>query len=191
MMDRSGPSLKRTAAVNTSTFAALGAAILAVDNMLGFAGHHLLGIGAAPVIVVLVVLVAVSCIAFALRARDLARGIAAASVVGFVVTQSPAVTTSSWFPLSIAFQAVVPLGFAGCAVLTSRSSARTSTRAASIIAAGLALTWAVVAFVPLWLALFLALQIATLVAVTVIVAAPWIRRAVDLVRHLGDTATIR
>ena len=139
----------------------------------------------------LVVIVAAGCIAFTLRARDLARGVAAVSVVGFVLTQSPALTTTLWFPLAITFQAVVPLGFAGCAIITLRSAARAATRAASIIAAGLAFAWALAAFVPLWLELFLSLQCATLIAVTVLVAAPWIRRTADFVRHLGDTATIR
>lgn len=185
------PSAMRTAVLSTATSASLGATVLAVDNALGFAGHHLLGIGAAPVIAGLVVLCAAGCVVFMLLARDLARGLVAGAIVGFVVTQSPAVTNSLWFPLSIALQAVVPLGFAGCALLTLRRSGRASTRALSIIVAGLACTWAVISFVPLWLELFLSLQIATLVGVTVLVAAPWIRWAVDLVRHLGDTAAIR
>lgn len=179
-----------TAVVSAATIASLGATVLAGDNMLGFTGSHFLGFGAAPFLAVFTVLVAASCVVLAWRAHDVARGIAAASVIAFTLTQSPALPTTLWFPLSMTLQVLVPLGFAACAILTWRGSAHTLPRAVSVMTAALAVAWAGGGFVPVPLEVFLALQAATLLAVTALIAMPWLRHAARLLRHLRDSATI-
>ncbi|GAA3341248.1 hypothetical protein GCM10017714_24430 [Curtobacterium pusillum] len=190
MTNTSTPAIARTAAVSTATIAALGSTILAVDNTLGFAGFHLLGSGVAPFIVAVVMLAAVVCAGLAVRTDDLARGIAAAAVVGFALAQSPALALTLWFPLSTALQALVPLGFAACAIITWRSS-EGQLRILPAIAAILAVAWAIGAFVPLWLEVFLSLQATTMLTVTVLVASPFLSGIARYVRTLWDSAAIR
>lgn len=190
MTNASTPAVAHTAALSTATIAVLGSTVLAVDNALGFVDFHLLGFGVAPFIAAAVVLSGAVCAGLAVRTHDLARGIAAAAVVGFALTQSPALAPTLWFPVSIVLQALVPLGFAISATITWRSSTG-GLRTLPAIAAVLAVGWAIGAFVPLRLEVFLALQAMTLLAVTVLVTSPWVRRIADHVRTLWDSAAIR
>jgi hypothetical protein len=187
----SRPASERTAVATTGTIASLSSTVLSVDNLLGFGGSHLFGFGATAFFVALALLGGSACMVFAVRGRDLAPGVAAASVAGFVVTQSPALGTDLWLPLSTALHALVPLAFAASALVTWSRSPMKVLRVGSSLTAILAVSWAVGGFVPLWLELFLALQAATLLATTALMAGPLLPRVAGFVRNIWDNAAIR
>jgi hypothetical protein len=181
----------RTAVVSSATIASLSGTVLAADNALGFAGVHLFSAGVALFVVALAVLAATASVVLSVRARDLARGVGAASVLAFVLTLSPAIATALWLPLSLALQALVPLGFVTCAITTWQTSIAKPLRTWSAVVAVLAVAWGIGAYVPLCLEVFLALQVATLLAASVILGYPWIRRLAACLRHLWDSAEVR
>jgi len=181
----------RRAVVSSATIASLGATVLAADNALGFIGAHLFGTGVALFIVVLAALAATASMVLSVRAGDLARGVGAASVLAFVLTLSPALTSALWLPVSMALQALVPLGFVTCAITTWQISTARALRIWSAVLAVLAVAWGIGAYVPLRLEVFLALQAATLLMTTVIIGRPWIRQLAASLRRLWDSAEVR
>ncbi|WP_263054759.1 hypothetical protein [Curtobacterium sp. RIT-PI-V] len=191
MTSTSRPASERTAVATTGTIASLSSTVLSVDNLLGFGGSHLFGFGATAFFVALALLGGSACMVFAVRGHDLAPGVAAASVAGFVVTQSPALGTDLWLPLSTALHVLVPLAFAASALVTWSRSPMKVLRVGSSLTAILAVSWAVGGFVPLWLELFLALQAATLLATTALMAGPLLPRVAGFVRNIWDNAAIR
>lgn len=191
MTTMSSHDSRRAGIVSVATIASFCSTVLAVDNLLGFVGSGLLGLGVAPVVAMVAVLAAVASVVLSAWTRDLARGVGAASVLGFLLASSPALEISLWSPLSTVVQALVPLGFAAFAGVSWRRTTRTAPRAASAVTAFCAAAWAIGAFVPLWLEVFLAVQAATLLAASVILGYPWIQRLAACLRHLWDSAEVR
>ena len=177
--------------VAATAAAALCSAVLAADNTLGFIGSHILGPGAAPVVAVLGVTLAVAGVIFAACSCDAPLGIIALSVAAFLLFRSPALGVSTWPLLATALQALVPIGFAIAAVIIIRRRLATLDVVLAAITAGLALLWALTSFVPLWLPGFLLLQVGTLAAATVLAGAPLIAGFTDVIRGLWSSAEVR
>jgi len=170
----------------------VGAALLSVDNLLGFTGAHLLSPPLAPVVaIVTAVAASVAAVGGAL-ARDLARLLVAVAVVGFVATGSPASSIQLWFPVAVVLQALVPLKFAAAGLVFRRRPHRSVTeRALAALLVGFALAWTITAFVPVALVPFLVLQAGTLLVAVTLSLQPvrdWCR---NLARELWSSADVR
>lgn len=169
-----------------------GAALLSMDNLLGFVGTHLLPTALAPIVAVVTVVAASAATARSALARDLARLLVAVAVVGFVATGSPASSIQLWFPVAVVLQALVPLTFAAAGLASRCRPHRSVTeRALAALLVGFALAWTITAFVPVALVPFLFLQAGTLlVAVTLSLQSvlDWCR---SLARELWSSADVR
>lgn len=188
---------------HTTTRASIGASVafpitalcvtlLAIDNLLGFAGYHVLSANLVLVVVVISVAAGVSAAVCAALARDAPRLIMAIAVSSFVATLSPATGGHSWGPFAIALQAFVPLAFAATAVIVLRSPRGTAAeRLIAVLLLILALTWAFVAFIPVALVTFLVAQAGALLLTSTLSLLPVLRRGMAVMRELWSSADIR
>jgi hypothetical protein len=185
------PSARKaaTAALMVTT---TGASLLAVDNLLGFIGTHL--IAAGPVLMVAAISVSAGVVAAAGAA--LARGtvhlVFAAATVVFVAALSPATSSQLWLPIAVVLQALVPLALAAAGLLALRGSRNsTAVRVLAVMLVGFAVAWFVTAFIPVALVAFLLAQAGTLVVGAALSLQPVLRRARSLVRELWASAEVR
>ncbi|MBT1673142.1 hypothetical protein [Curtobacterium flaccumfaciens] len=182
----------RRAAAAALMVATTGASLLAVDNLLGFIGTHL--IAAGPVLMVAAISVSAGVVAAAGAA--LARGAVhlafAAATVVFVAALSPATSSQLWLPIAVVLQALVPLAFAAAGLLALRVSRNSTTvQALAVMLVGFAAAWIVTAFIPVALVAFLLAQAGTLVVGAALSLQPVLRRARSLVRALWSSAEVR
>lgn len=188
---RTRPAGRRAATVALMT-ANTGAALLAIDNLLGFIGAHPLAAGLVPMAAAIsVVAGSVAAVGTAL-ARDAARLLAAMATCSFVATLSPATSTSVWLPVAIALQALVPLAFAAAGLLLlRRPRSSPAVRVLAVMLLGSALAWTVTAFIPVALMAFLVVQATTLLVAAALSLHPVLLRGRRLGRELWSSADVR
>jgi len=186
------PSVRRAAAAALMV-TTTGASLLAVDNLLGFIGTHL--IAAGPVLMVAAISVSAGVVA-AVAGAALARGavhlVFAAATVVFVAALSPATSSQLWLPIAVVLQALVPLTFAAGGLLVLRGPQNfAAVRVLAVMLVGFAAAWFVTAFIPVALVAFLLAQAGTLVVGAALSLQPVLRRARSLVRELWASAEVR
>ena len=188
------PSARRTA---TAASAALmvtttGASLLAVDNVLGFIGTHLIAGGPVLMVAAISVSAGVVAAAGAALARDAVHLVFAAATVVFVSALSPATSSQLLLPIAVILQALVPLAFAAAGLLALRGSQNsTAVRVLAVMLVGFAAAWFVTAFIPVALVTFLLAQAGTLVVGAVLSLQPILRRGRSLARALWSSAEVR
>jgi len=188
---RFGLSVRRATTV-ALMMATIGAALLAIDNLLGFVSAHLIAAGFVTTVAVVSVSAGVGAAAGAALTRDRARALLAVAVVGFVAALSPATESHMWLPMSIAMQALVPLAFAAGGLLALHSQREfAAVRALTVMLLGLAAAWIVTAFVPVALVAFLVVQAGTLLVAAVLSLESVLRRVRGLARELWSSAEVR
>lgn len=188
---RFGPSVRRATTV-ALMMATIGAALLAIDNLLGFVSAHLIAAGFVTMVAVISVSAGVVAAAVAALARDGARVLLAVAVVGFVAALSPATGSQLWLPVSVAVQALVPLAFAAGGLLLVRGQREfAAVRVLTVMLLGFAVAWTVAAFVPVTLEAFLVVQAGTLLVAAVLSMAFVLRRVRGLARKLWSSAEVR
>ncbi|WP_433953169.1 hypothetical protein [Curtobacterium flaccumfaciens] len=182
----------RRAAAAALMVATTGASLLAVDNLLGFVGTHLIAAGPVLMVAAISVSAGVVAAAGAALARDAVHLVIAAATVVFVTTLSPATSSQLWLPIAVILQALVPLAFAAAGLLALRGSRNsTAVRALAVVLVGFAAAWIVTAFIPVALVAFLLAQAGTLVVGAALSLQPVLRRARSLVRALWASAEVR
>jgi hypothetical protein len=187
---RFGLSVRRATTV-ALMMATIGAALLAIDNLLGFVSAHLIAVGFVTMVAVISVSAGVVAAAGAALARDGARILLAVAVVGFVAALSPATGTQLWVPVSVAMQALVPLAFAAGGLLVLRSQRKfAAVRVLTVMLLGFAAAWIIAAFVPVALVVFLIAQAGTLVVTAALSLQPLLRRGRSLARELWSSAAV-
>lgn len=185
------PSVRRgaTAALMVAT---TGASLLAVDNLLGFIGTHLLAAGPVLLVAAISVPAGVVAAAGAALARDAVHLVFAAATAVFVSALSPATSSQLWLPIAVVLQALVPLGFAAAGLLVLRGSGNfTAVRVLAVMLVGFAAAWIVTAFIPVALVAFLLAQAGTLVVGAALSLQPVLRRGRSLARELWSSAEVR
>lgn len=185
------PSARRaaTAAVMVAT---TGASLLAVDNLLGFIGTHLIAAGPVLMVAAISVSAGVVATAGAALARDAAHLVFAAATVVFVAALSPATSSHLWLPIAVVLQALVPLAFAAGGLLVLRGPQNfAAVRVLAGMLVGFAAAWLVTAFIPVALVAFLLAQAGTLVVGVVLSLQPVLRRGRSLARELWSSADVR
>lgn len=188
---RTARSIARGTAVVLAV-AACCAALLAIDNLLGFAGDHVLGASAVPLVVATSVVAGSIAAAGGALTRDAPRALVSLGIVGFVSTLSPATSGQLWFPVAVALQALVPLVFAGAGLLLAQRSASTgAVRAMALLVVVSALSWIVTAFVPVLLVVFRGAQACTLLVAAALGLHPVLRRSSRHARELWSSADVR
>lgn len=186
---RTAPSIARGTAVVLAV-AACCAALLAIDNLLGFAGDHVLGASAVPLVVATSVVAGSIAAAGGALTRDAPRALVSLGIVGFVSTLSPATSGQLWFSVAVALQALVPLVFAGAGLLLAQRSASTGGAMALLLVVS-ALSWIVTAFVPVLLVVFRGAQACTLLVAAALGLHPVLRRSSRHARELWSSADVR
>jgi hypothetical protein len=187
---RSGPSVRRAFTV-ALMIATIGAALLTIDNLLGFVSAHLIAVGFVTMVAVISVSAGVVAAAGAALARDGARVLLAVAVVGFVAALSPATGSQLWLTVSVAMQALVPLAFAAGGLLVLRSQRKfAGVRVLTVMLLGFAAAWIIAAFVPVALVVFLIAQAGTLVVTAALSLQPLLRRGRSLARELWSSAAV-
>lgn len=183
---------RRTVSSTAPALATAGAALLASDNLLGFAGVHVLhpdwSFGVATVTIAAAVLGA----AAAAWCRDTVRSLVSCAVVVQVMMLSPAVQSAGWWPFGTGVVALVPLCLGAAATISlRRSSSRTHRMIAALVAVPAA-AWFISAFVSVVpLECFLGAQVLTLMTSTALVARGALLRAASMIRHVWRTADVR
>ncbi|PYY61311.1 hypothetical protein DEJ17_04060 [Curtobacterium sp. MCSS17_011] len=181
----------RRAAAAALMVATTGASLLAVDNLLGFIGTHLIAAGPALMVAAVSVSAGVIAAAGAALARGAAHLVFAAAAVVFVGALSPATSSQLWLPLAVALQALVPLAFAAAGLLVLRGSRNsTAVRVLAMMLVGFAAAWIVTAFIPVLVA-FLIAQAGTLIVAAALSLQPVLRRGRSLARELWSSAEVR
>jgi hypothetical protein len=172
--------------------ATTGASLLAVDNLLGFIGTHLIAAGPVLMVAAISVSAGVVAAAGAALAHEAAHLVFAAATVVFVGALSPATSSQLWLPIAVILQALVPLAFAAAGLLALRGSRNsTAVRVLAVMLVGFAAAWIVTAFIPVALVAFLLAQAGTLVVGAALSLQPLLRRARSLVRALWASAEVR
>lgn len=185
------PSARR-AATAALMVASTGGSLLAVDNVLGFIGTHLLAAGPVLLVAAICVSAGVVATAGAALARDAAHLVFAAATVVFVAALSPATSSQLWLPIAAVMQAAVPLAFAAAGLLVLRGSRNfTAVQVLAVMLVGFAAAWIVTAFIPVVLVAFLLAQAGTLVVGAVLSLQPVVRRVRTLGRELWASAEVR
>lgn len=185
-------SAARGAATAALTIATTGAALLAIDNLLGFIGPHLITAGSVAMVAAIAVSAGVVATAGAALARDAARAVVAVAVLGFVAALSPATSSHLWFPIAIVLQTLVPLAFTVAGLLLRRCSRNSAVvRVLEVMLLGFAAAWTVASFIPVALVAFLSAQAGTLVVAGTLSLQPVLRRGRSLARELWTSADIR
>ncbi|PZE34779.1 MULTISPECIES: hypothetical protein [unclassified Curtobacterium] len=169
-----------------------GAALLSIDNLLGFVGTHAIDTAFVPMIAAVSVLAGSVAAVGGVLARDITRVFVAVAVVGFVATRSPATGIHLWFPIAVALQALVPLAFAAAgALVLHRHRELVIVRVVAALLVGFALAWTATAFIPVALAAFLIVQAGTLLVVVILSLRPVFRLSWSLARELWSSADVR
>ncbi|MCS6549065.1 hypothetical protein NYS50_14375 [Curtobacterium flaccumfaciens pv. flaccumfaciens] len=182
----------RRAAAAALMVATTGASLLAVDNLLGFVGTHLIAAGPVLMVAAISVSAGVMAAAGAVLARGAVHLVFAAATVVFVAALSPATSSQLWLPIAVILQALVPLAFAAAGLLALRGSRNsTAVRVLAVMLVGFAAAWIVTAFIPVALVAFLLAQAGTLVVGAVLSLQPILRRARSLARALWSSAEVR
>lgn len=185
------PSARR-AATAASMVATTGASLLAVDNLLGFIGTHLITAGPVLMVAAISVSAGVVATAGAALARDAAHLVFAVATVVFVAALSPATSSDLWLPIAVALHALVPLAFAAGGLLVLRGPQNfAAVRVLAGMLVGFAAAWLVTAFIPVALVAFLLAQAGTLVVGVVLSLQPVLRRGRSLARELWSSAEVR
>lgn len=185
------PSVRR-AATAALMVATTGASLLAVDNLLGFIGTHLIAAGPVLMVAAISASAGVVAAAGAALARDAVHLVIAAATVVFVAALSPATSSQLWLPIAVILQALVPLAFAAAGLLALRGSRNsTAVRVLAVMLVGFAAAWIVTAFIPVALVAFLLAQAGTLVVGAVLSLQPILRRGRSLARALWSSAEVR
>lgn len=166
-------------------------ALLAVDNLLGFVGWHLLPPGAPLPLGSVGVLTGLGALAICALTRRVGDALMAASAIGFLSTLSPALGGGSSPLLPVVLQAAVPIGLALAAAVHLRVGGTTAERILGAAIVVLALAWAVAAFLPVWLVALLVVQALTLVIAASRTALPAARRLWNVLLELWSSAAIR
>lgn len=172
--------------------ATTGALLLAVDNLLGFIGTHLIAAGPVLMVAAISVSAGVVAAAGAALARDAVHLVFAAATVVFVAALSPATSSQLCLPIAVVLQALVPLAFAAAGLLVLRGSRNsTAVRILAVMLVGFAAAWIVTAFIPVALVAFLLAQAGTLLIAATFSLQPVLRRVRSLVRELWASAEVR
>ncbi|MGN6407536.1 MAG: hypothetical protein ACTHMH_04260 [Curtobacterium sp.] len=157
-----------------------------------FAGQHVLGATAVPLVVATSVAAGSIAAAGGAFTRDAPRALVALGIVGFVATLSPGTSSQLWFPIAVALQGLVPLVFAAAGILVAQRSASTgAVRAMALLLLVSALSWIVTAFVPVLLVVFLSAQACTLLVAAALGLHPVLRRSWRHARELWSSADVR
>ncbi|MFS2028683.1 MULTISPECIES: hypothetical protein [unclassified Curtobacterium] len=185
------PSIARGTAVVLAVGACC-AALLAIDNLLGFTGHHVFGAIVVPVLAATSVAAGSMAAAGGAFTRDAVRTLVAAGVVGFVATQSPATSSQLWFPIALVLQALVPLAFVAAGLRSVRQPVEPrAVRVLGVLLLVPATAWIVTAFASVALVVFLIAQACTLLVAAAEELHPVLRRAWGLARGLWSSAAVR
>ncbi|WP_336698597.1 hypothetical protein [Curtobacterium sp. USHLN213] len=168
------------------------AALLAIDNLLGFTGHHVIGTIAVPVLAAMSVAAGSMAAAGGAFTRDAERILVAAGVVGVVATLSPATSSQLWFPIALVLQALVPLAFVAAGALSARQPVEPrAVRVLGMLLLVPATAWIVTAFASVALVVFLIAQACTLLVAAATELHPVLRRAWGVARGLWSSADAR
>ena len=185
------PSARR-AATAALMVATTGASLLAVDNLLGFVGTHLIAAGPVLMVAAISVSAGVMAAAGAVLARGAVHLVFAAATVVFVAALSPATSSQLWLSIAVVLQALVPLTFAAGGLLVLRGPQNfAAVRVLAVMLVGFAAAWIVTAFIPVALVAFLLAQAGTLVVGAVLSLQPVLRRGRSLARALWSSAEVR
>ncbi|MBT1674666.1 hypothetical protein [Curtobacterium aurantiacum] len=169
-----------------------GAALLAIDNLLGFVGTHPLAAGFVPLAAAISVSAGAVAAVGAAFARDAARLLAAMAACTFVATLSPATSTGLVLPVAIALQALVPLAFAAAGLLHLRHPRSSPVvRVLAVMLLSSAVAWTVTTFVPIALVAFLIAQATTLLVAAALSLHPVFRSSRSLAHELWSSAEVR
>lgn len=187
---RTRPSTRRVA-IAALMIATIGAAVLAIDNLLGLIDTHLIAVGFVAMIAVVSVSTGVLAAVGAALVPDGARVLVAVAVVGFLAALSPATASQLRLPLAVGMQSLVPMAFAAGGLLVLRSQREfAAARVLAVLLLGFAAAWAVAAFVPVALVAFLIVQAGTLIVAAVLSLQPVLRQGRRLARELWSSAEV-
>lgn len=182
----------RRVASSAPALAAAGAALLSLDDVLGFIGARALPHGWSPSVAAATLASALLGALASLWCRDTIRSLVSCAVIVQIGLLPPTGVTGGWYPLIPLVQTLVPLALVAASARPLRPSRSRRRGMLAALSAAPAAVWLAGIFAPgVPLELFLGSQTSALIVAAVLVSHEPLHRTAGVVGHLWKTAAVR
>lgn len=181
----------RRVASSAPALAAAGAALLSLDDVLGFIGARALPHGWSSSAAAATLAAALLGALASLWCRDTIRSLVSCAVIVQIGLLPPTGVTGGWYPLIPLVQTLVPLALVAASARPLHPSRSRRRVMLAALSAAPAAVWLTGIFAPgLPLELFLGSQTSALIVAAVLVSHELLHRTAGVVRHLWQSAAI-